>query len=70
MSLTSTLDRSVRPNVFSDQPMFLWLVIAFVQTCVIIPLLIYRFGKGAYCGWICSCGAMATAGMELIRITK
>ena len=46
-------------NVFSDQPMFLWLAIAFVQTCVLIPLLIYFFGKGVYCGWICSCGAMA-----------
>ncbi|MGH7178590.1 MAG: NAD(P)-binding domain-containing protein, partial [Tepidisphaeraceae bacterium] len=46
-------------NVFSDRPMFLWLLIAFVQTCVLIPLLIWRFGKGAYCGWICSCGAMA-----------
>ncbi|CAN5331639.1 NAD(P)-binding domain-containing protein [soil metagenome] len=46
-------------NVFSDQPMFLWLIISFVQTFVLIPLLIYQFGKGAYCGWICSCGAMA-----------
>jgi polyferredoxin len=46
-------------NVFSDQPMFLWLVIAFLQTCVIIPGLIYFYGKGAYCGWICSCGALA-----------
>ena len=26
---------------------------------VLIPLLIYYWGKGAYCGWICSCGAMA-----------
>jgi polyferredoxin len=26
---------------------------------VIIPFIVYRFGKGAYCGWICSCGALA-----------
>jgi len=36
-----------------------WLGISFVQTFVIIPLLIYKWGKGAYCGWICSCGALA-----------
>ncbi|MEZ5965949.1 MAG: NAD(P)-binding domain-containing protein [Planctomycetota bacterium] len=46
-------------NVFSSQPMWLWLAISLVQTCVLIPLLVRRFGKGAYCGWICSCGAMA-----------
>ncbi len=46
-------------NVFSYKPMILWLVIAFVQTFVIIPAIIYKWGKGAYCGWICSCGALA-----------
>jgi len=46
-------------NVFTDQPMWLWLGICFLQTFVIIPLLIFRWGKGAYCGWICSCGALA-----------
>ncbi len=46
-------------NVFTHKPLFWWLVISFVQTFVIIPLLIYRWGKGAYCGWICSCGALA-----------
>ena len=46
-------------NVFTDHPMWLWLGICFVQTFVIIPLIIYRWGKGAYCGWICSCGALA-----------
>lgn len=46
-------------NVFTDQPMWLWLGISLVQTCVIIPALIYFYGKGAYCGWICSCGALA-----------
>lgn len=46
-------------NVFTSQPMWWWLVISFIQTFVIIPLIIWRWGKGAYCGWICSCGALA-----------
>jgi thioredoxin reductase/NAD-dependent dihydropyrimidine dehydrogenase PreA subunit len=46
-------------NVFSPKPLAWWLAIAFVQTFVIIPLIIRRWGKGAYCGWICSCGALA-----------
>jgi len=46
-------------NVFTEQPMWLWLAISLVQTCVIIPAIIYFYGKGAYCGWICSCGALA-----------
>jgi thioredoxin reductase/ferredoxin len=45
--------------VFSPVPLTWWLIISFVQTFVIIPLLIWRYGKGAYCGWICSCGALA-----------
>lgn len=46
-------------NVFTEHPMWLWLVISLTQTFVIIPLIIFRWGKGAYCGWICSCGALA-----------
>ncbi len=46
-------------NVFTEHPLWWWLGISFVQTFVIIPLLIYKWGKGAYCGWICSCGALA-----------
>ncbi|MHC4415482.1 MAG: NAD(P)-binding domain-containing protein [Planctomycetota bacterium] len=46
-------------NVFTDHPMWLWLGISLVQTFVIIPWIIKRWGKGAYCGWICSCGALA-----------
>jgi hypothetical protein len=26
---------------------------------VAIPAMVYFWGKGAYCGWICSCGALA-----------
>jgi NosR/NirI family transcriptional regulator, nitrous oxide reductase regulator len=46
-------------NVFTSQPLWGWLAISFVQTFVFIPLLVWRWGKGAYCGWICSCGGMA-----------
>jgi thioredoxin reductase/ferredoxin len=46
-------------NVFTGEPHWWWLVIGFLQTCVLIPWLIYRWGKGVYCGWICSCGALA-----------
>ncbi len=46
-------------NVFTDKPMWGWLIIGFLQTFVLIPLIIRRWGKGAYCGWICSCGALA-----------
>lgn len=46
-------------NVFSYDPNFWWLAICFIQSFVIIPYLVYRWGKGAFCGWICSCGALA-----------
>lgn len=46
-------------NVFTDSPLPAWLGICFVQTFVVIPAIIYFWGKGAYCGWICSCGALA-----------
>jgi len=46
-------------NVFSGEPLWWWLAISVVQTFVLLPLIIYFWGKGAYCGWICSCGALA-----------
>ncbi|GAB4240039.1 MAG: NAD(P)-binding domain-containing protein [Candidatus Methylacidiphilales bacterium] len=46
-------------NVFTHQPLWGWLAISLAQTFIVIPLMIRRWGKGAYCGWICSCGAMA-----------
>jgi polyferredoxin len=46
-------------NWFTDRPMWGWLIVGSLQTFVLIPWLIRRFGKGAYCGWICSCGALA-----------
>ncbi|HEV8076600.1 MAG TPA: NAD(P)-binding domain-containing protein [Candidatus Acidoferrum sp.] len=46
-------------NVFTSQPLWWWLGISFLQTFVVIPLIVYRWGKGAYCGWVCSCGGLA-----------
>ncbi|MCC7172578.1 MAG: NAD(P)-binding domain-containing protein, partial [Planctomycetes bacterium] len=46
-------------NVFTEQPLWWWLAISLVQTAIVIPLLVRKWGKGAYCGWICSCGALA-----------
>lgn len=46
-------------NLFTDQPIWGWLIVSFLQTFVLIPLIVHRYGKGAYCGWICSCGALA-----------
>ena len=46
-------------NVFTAHPLPAWLWICAAQTLVLIPVGIYFFGKGVYCGWICSCGALA-----------
>jgi thioredoxin reductase/NAD-dependent dihydropyrimidine dehydrogenase PreA subunit len=46
-------------NIFTDQPLMAWLILGFVQTFVLIPAMVWFWGKGAYCGWICSCGALA-----------
>lgn len=46
-------------NIFTDQPSMFWLIVSLVQTFVIIPIIVIKWGKGAYCSWICSCGAMA-----------
>ncbi len=46
-------------NIFTHDPLWWWIGIAILQTLVLIPLGIYFFGKGVYCGWICSCGALA-----------
>jgi len=46
-------------TVFTDSPQVAWLIIGAIQTFVIIPIIVMKWGKGAYCSWICSCGAMA-----------
>ena len=54
-------------NVFTREPLLAWLAIAFVQTGVILPLAVHRFGKGAYCGWICPRGALAETLGDTLR---
>ncbi|MBD3392959.1 MAG: 4Fe-4S binding protein [Chitinivibrionales bacterium] len=46
-------------NLAMGEPTLFWLVAGIGQTFLIIPWLNYVWGKGAYCGWICSCGALA-----------
>jgi thioredoxin reductase/NAD-dependent dihydropyrimidine dehydrogenase PreA subunit len=46
-------------NLLYGQPTTAWLVLSLLQTFLIIPFFVWRFGKGAYCGWICSCGGLA-----------
>lgn len=46
-------------NLYSSDITTFWLVFSLFQTFVFIPVIIYKWGKGAYCGWICSCGALA-----------
>ncbi len=46
-------------NWFTDQPLWGWLIVGSIQTFVLIPWMVRKWGKGAYCGWICSCGALA-----------
>lgn len=46
-------------NWLTSAPLLPWLILGAIQTFVLIPGLVYFFGKGAYCGWICSCGALA-----------
>ena len=36
-----------------------WTIFPFFQTFIFLPLMIKYWGKGVYCGWICSCGGMA-----------
>ena len=46
-------------NLYSSGVTAFWVVFSFIQTFIFIPYIVYRWGKGAYCGWICSCGALA-----------
>lgn len=53
-------------NLASGNPTLFWLLLSIIQTFIVIPVIVYLFGKGAYCGWICSCGGLAeTLGHEL-----
>lgn len=46
-------------NLYNSNITTFWLIFSLVQTFIFIPYIVYRWGKGAYCGWICSCGALA-----------
>ncbi len=46
-------------NIFTNEPSVFWLTVSIIQTFVIIPIAVIKFGKGAYCSWVCSCGALA-----------
>jgi thioredoxin reductase len=46
-------------NLYSSNITNFWLLFSLFQTFVFIPFIVLKWGKGAYCGWICSCGAMA-----------
>lgn len=46
-------------NIFTPSPIWPWIILGFIQTFVLIPLIVRKWGKGAYCGWICSCGGLA-----------
>jgi len=54
-------------NVFTEQPLTAWLLVSVIQTFVLIPIIVYIWGKGAYCGWICSCGALAETAGDTLR---
>ena len=46
-------------NLYNGNITVFWLLFSLFQTFIFIPYIVYRWGKGAYCGWICSCGALA-----------
>ncbi len=46
-------------NLATNQPTLFWGIVGVGQAFLLIPLMNYLWGKGAYCGWVCSCGALA-----------
>ena len=46
-------------NLYNGNITAFWLVFSLFQSFILIPFIVYKWGKGAYCGWICSCGALA-----------
>ncbi len=46
-------------GLFTDSLTTFWLVYTLAFTFGLIYFIVYRWGKGAYCGWLCSCGALA-----------
>ncbi len=54
-------------NIFTTKPILGWMILSFVQTFVLIPIIVHRWGKGAFCGWICSCGGLAETMGDTLR---
>ena len=46
-------------GLIADKITAFWLIYTLLFTFGFIYYIVYRWGKGAYCGWICSCGALA-----------
>lgn len=46
-------------NLYNGSITTFWLLFGIAQTFIIIPYIVYKWGMGAYCGWLCSCGALA-----------
>ncbi len=46
-------------NISNFGSSLFWTWFPFVQTFGLLFFLVSRYGKGVYCGWICSCGGMA-----------
>jgi thioredoxin reductase/ferredoxin len=46
-------------GLFANEITTFWLIYTLLFTFGFIYYINYRWGKGAYCGWICSCGALA-----------
>lgn len=46
-------------GLMADKITVFWLIYTLLFTFGFIYYIVYRWGKGAYCGWICSCGALA-----------
>lgn len=52
-------------GLVTDKITTFWLIYTLLFSFGFIYYIVYRWGKGAYCGWICSCGALAeTLGEE------
>jgi len=54
-------------NTFTAEPLWAWIAIGFVQTFVLIPIIVWKWGKGSFCGWICSCGGLAETAGDTLR---
>jgi NosR/NirI family transcriptional regulator, nitrous oxide reductase regulator len=46
-------------NLLADQPVWFWVIMTVIQTFIVVPIVVRYWGKGAICGWVCSCGALA-----------